>query len=68
MLNLSVRHQSKTGPDEFNTRQVSGMYKTLVLNLERTSNDLEQLLNMILNDPDLFSHRIYTFFDSHPVF
>lgn len=63
-----MRGISTTGPGEFNTRQVSGIYKTLVHNLERTASDLEQLLNMILNDPDLYSHKLYTFFDCHPLF
>ena len=40
----------------------------LFQNLERTVGQLEQFLSLILNDPDLYSHTVYNFFDSHPLF
>jgi hypothetical protein len=40
----------------------------LFQNLERTVGQLEQFLSLILNDPDLYSHTVYKFFDSHPLF
>ncbi len=37
----------------------------MVLNLDQISKKLERLLNLVLNDPDLYSPSLTQFFNNH---
>ena len=56
--------------DNINTSSldISRHYKSLHMELENTSQQLEGYLRHILNDPDLYSDLVYKFFNCHQIF
>jgi len=44
------------------------VYRKLASNLDNIAVHLGRYLNLILNDPDLYSHTISEFFDNHRYF
>ncbi len=62
----NINGYSVTEPNKYSVlsaQNVSVIYKALFQGLEKTSHELKEFLTLILNDPDLYTPGIFTFFD-----
>jgi hypothetical protein len=59
-------HEGHQAPLKENLKNT--VYRKLASNLDGIAVHLGRYLNLILNDPDLYSHTISEFFDNHRYF